>query len=101
MAVKKKNTALKAAFMYIILMSGAWMFVDSCGSSYKRLAGEDIVPASFEFGKENAEISILGHKASIDTSAVRCDSKLYSGMYILSPDELRVIIYLISLTDKL
>ena len=87
--------------MYVLLMAGAWTFVNSCGNSYSRLAGEKIVPASLVVSDSKADISILGHKVTIDTSSVRNDSKIYSALYIASPDELRAVMYLVSFADEL
>ncbi len=97
MAIKKKKTALRAIFLYLLLTGGSWMFINCYTNSYNRMAGDKIAPASLDVSGSKASVTVLEHRMDIDLSAAEPDSSLYCGAYILSPDEVRSACYLISL----
>lgn len=94
---KKKKAVLKAAFAYLLLSGGSWMFINACANSYNRLSSENIIPVGLTVRDGTAELDILDHHAEIGISAIAPDSKLYCGAYLLSPDEIRAAAYIISL----
>ncbi|WP_028521434.1 hypothetical protein [Ruminococcus flavefaciens] len=94
---KRKKAVLRAAFMYLLLSGGSWMFIYSYANSSSRLSGEYIVPAQMVVEEETATVDILGHSARFSISGIAAHSKLYCGAYLLSPDELRLAAYVVSL----
>lgn len=97
---KKKKAALRAAFLYLLLSFGSWMFINSYANSYNRINSESIVPAGLVISDGKAELDILGHRAEFGTSGIAPASKAYCGAYLLSPDEIRAAAYVISLCVK-
>ena len=97
MVGKKKRTALKAVFFYLLLSGGSWMFINSYANSYNRISRETIVPAGIVINDEQAAVKILGHSGELDLSWIAPDSKAYCMAYIFSPDEIRAAAYIISL----
>lgn len=99
MRKKRKRTLLRAIFVYMLLMIGSWMFLNSYSNSYNRLSDEKIAPASLNLSGNTAYIELLDHEISFSLSEIAPDSRLYCAAYLLSPDELRSMCYLISLCD--
>lgn len=99
MAGKRKKTAVKAIFAYILLSIGLWMFLNSYSNSYNRFSQEKIAPASLDLSGSTASFEMLEHSFDIDLSFIAPDSRLYCGAYLLAPDELRSACYLISICD--
>lgn len=98
---KRKKTAVRAIFIYVLLTFGLWMFLNSYTNSYNRLSGEKIVPAGLDLCGDTASIEVLDHEIILDLSVIAPESSLYCGAYLLSPDELRLTCYLISLYNGL
>lgn len=94
---KKRRTALKAAFWYLLLSGGSWMFLNSYANSCNRLNGENIVPASIAVFDDSASIEVLDHSMKFCITGIRPESKTYCAAYLLVPDEIRAAAYLISL----
>ena len=94
---KKKKTVLRAAFMYLLLSGGSWMFIYSYANSCNHMRGEYMVPAQMVVDDERATVDILGHSAEFSISDIAPHSKLYCGAYLLSPDDLRLAAYVVSL----
>ena len=94
---KKKKTVLRAAFMYLLLSGGSWMFIYSYANSCNHMRGEYMVPAQMAVEDERATVDILGHSAEFSISDIAPHSKLYCGAYLLSPDDLRLAAYVVSL----
>lgn len=97
---KKKKTAVRIGFFYLLLTAGSWMFVNSYANSYNRLSDEKITPASLNLSGNTAALEILDHTVSFSVSGIAPDSKLYCAAYLVSPDELRLTAYLISLCNR-
>lgn len=98
---KNKKSAVRAGFAYLLLTTGLWMFIMSYSNSYNRLSAEKIAPASITLTEGSAEMSVLEHSFLLDLSGFLPESKLYCGLYILAPDELRSISALAALFYKL
>lgn len=98
---KKKRTAVRVIFLYLLLTVGSWMFLNSYTNSYNRLSEEKIAPASLNIGEDKAAVGLLEHTIEFSTAGIAPDSKLYCAAYLISPDELRLSAYLISLCNKL
>lgn len=96
MSRKKNRTAVRAAFIYLLLAGGSWMFVDSYANSYNKLTEDKIAPASVDISGSRVRVGIMEHSAELDLSELSPDSKLYCAAYLLSPDELRLACYLIA-----
>lgn len=94
---KKKRTAVKAAFIYLLMTLGSWMFVNSYANSYNRLSGDRMIPAGIAFSDRKASVKLLDYSAEFGISGIAPDSKAYCAAYLLSPDELRAAAYIISL----
>jgi hypothetical protein len=94
---KKKKTVLRAVFMYLLLSGGSWMFIYSYANSCNHMRGEYMVPAQMVVEDERATVDILGHSAEFSISDIAPHSKLYCGAYLLSPDDLRLAAYVVSL----
>lgn len=94
---KKKKTVLRAVFMYLLLSGGSWMFIYSYANSCNHMRGEYMVPAQMVVEDERATVDILGHSAEFSISDIAPHSKLYCGVYLLSPDDLRLAAYVVSL----
>ena len=94
---KKKKTVLRAVFMYLLLSGGSWMFIYSYANSCNHMRGEYMVPAQMVVEDERAPVDILGHSAEFSISDIAPHSKLYCGAYLLSPDDLRLAAYVVSL----
>ena len=97
MKIKKKKTVVKAVFSYLLLTTGIWMFLLSYSNSYNRLTTEKISPASLNLTAESAEMKILEHTFVFDIEKFLPESKLYYVLYLIAPDEVR----LIALTNKI
>lgn len=98
---KNKKSAVRAGFTYLLLTAGLWMFIMSYSNSYNRLSAEKITPASITLTEGSAEMSVLDRSFLLDLSGFLPESKLYSALYLLVPDEVKMIASLISLPDKL
>ena len=96
MRKKRNKTAAGAVLIYLLLVGGMWMFINSYTNSFNRLTEEKIVPASLTINAESASVQVLNKSAELDLSPLSPDSTLYCGAYILSPDEIRSAAYLIS-----
>lgn len=94
---KKKKTVLRAVFVYLLLSGGSWMFIYSYANSCNHMRGEYMVPAQMVVEDERATVDILGHSAEFSISDIAPHSKLYCGAYLLSPDDLRLAAYVVSL----
>lgn len=94
---KKKKTALKAVFFYLLMSGGSWMFINSYANSYNKISRDSIVPAGIVIKNEQAAVRLLGHNRELDLSWIAPDSKSYCMAYIFSSDEIRAASYLISL----
>ncbi len=101
MKSKKKKSVVKAVFIYLLLTTGIWTFMMSYSNSYNRLTTEKISPASLVVSGDKAEVKILKRTFSLNLEKIMPESKLYFLLYMISPDELRTCIGLVSLTDKL
>lgn len=101
MKKKKKKSAVRAGFAYLLLTTGLWMFIMSYSNSYNRLSTEKITPASITLTEDSAEMSVLEYSVWLDLSVFLPDSKLYGALYMLSPDEIKIISPLISLSYEL
>ncbi len=97
MRKKKKKTALKAAFLYLLLSGGSWMFINSYANSYNMISNNNIVPAGLLLRDEEVSLKFLGHSGKLDISLIAPDSKIYCGAYTLAPDEVRAAAYIMSL----
>ena len=97
MRIKKKKTAFRALFFYLLLSGGLWMFINSYSNSYNRLSGDSIAPAMLDISGGQTRISVLDRNMEIDLSFILPDSKAYCGAYLCSPDEIRAAAYLIAL----
>lgn len=86
---KKKMTYVKAVFLYLLLTTGLWIFLNSYAVSYNRLTSEKISPAAVCISEGEADISVLGHSVTLNTSLLSDSSRAYYILYSLSPDELR------------
>ena len=93
---KRKKTAIGAVIMYLLLVGGLWMFINSYANSFNRLTEEKLLPASLTVTAERASVQVLDRKADIDLRLLRADSRLYYAAYLLSPDEIRSAAFLIS-----
>ncbi len=98
---KQKKSAVKAGFVYILLTTGLWMFIMSYSNSYNKLSAEKITPASITLTESIAEMTVLENSLTLDLSGFLPKSKLYSVLYLIVPDEVKMIASLISLSDKL
>ena len=95
--MKKRKTALTAAFLYLLSTGGLWMFVNSYANSYNKLSTKKIVPAVLTVNQDTATMTVLEHTLSADLRKIAPESKFYCGAYIIAPDEVRSAAYLISL----
>lgn len=93
---KRKKNAAGAVIIYLLLVGGSWMFINSYTNSFNRLSEEKITPASLTIMPESASVQVLDKAVDIDLKPFVPNSKLYFGAYILSPDEIRSAAYLIS-----
>ncbi len=97
---KKKKTALRAAFLYLLMSGGSWMFLNSYTNSFNRISEESIVPASMTVDDDNASIELLSHRAGFSVAGIMPDSKLYCAAYLIVPDEVRAAAYVMSLCTE-
>ena len=97
---KKKRTVVRVIFLYLLLTIGSWMFLNSYSNSYNRLSEEKIAPASLNINDNKASIVFLDHTIEFSMVGIAPESKFYCLAYLLSPDELRLSAYLISLCEK-
>ncbi len=95
--MKKRKTALTAAFLYLLSTGGLWMFVNAYANSYNKLAEKKIVPAVLTIEHSTASITIFDRTLKTDLRELSPESKFYCGAYIAAPDEVRSAAYLISL----
>ncbi len=101
MHVKKKKTLVKAGFVYLLLTTGLWMFLTSYSNSYNRLSVEKLSPASLILSEDKAQLKILSHEVTFGTESLMPESKLYYVLYVISPDEVRFISDIFSLSDHI
>ena len=83
--------------MYLLLVGGSWMFINSYANSFNRLSTEKIVPASLTIQSGNASLYVLGNSLDIDFPSLNTSSKLCFIAYLASDDEIRSAAYLVSL----
>lgn len=88
---KKKRTCVKAVFLYLLMTTGLWIFLNSYAVSYNKLTSEKITPAAIYVNTGETNISVIGHSVSVCTSLLSKSSRLYYILYSLSPDELRAV----------
>ena len=82
----------RTVFSYILITTGIYMFLLSYSNSYNRLTTEKIAPASLNITGSGAELKIIGHKLTFGIDKLMPDSKIYYVLYILTPDELRLLL---------
>lgn len=97
---KKKKTVVRIFFAYLILTTGLWMFFLSYSNSYNKLSIEKISPASITLTENQAEMKILKSSFIFNIEDLLPESKLYYVIYMFSPDEVRLITFLGSMTDR-
>lgn len=88
-------------FLYLLFMSGVYMFLRSCSNSYNRLTADKIVPASLVINGNTASVSILEHKADFSMGIISPESRLYYVAYLVAPDDARLMAYLVSSADEI
>ncbi len=98
---KSKKKAVRIIFAYLLLTAGSYMFLKSCCNSYNRLSTERITPASLVINGKTASVSVLEHKFSFSTDILSPESKIYYTAYLIAPDDVRLIAYFISMSDKM
>ncbi len=96
-----KKKAVRMIFAYLLLTVGSYMFLKSCCNSYNHLSSERITPASLVINGKTASVSVLEHEFSFSTGIISPESKVYYTAYLLASDDVRLIAYLISLSDKM
>ena len=77
-------------FTYMLLMAGAWTFLNVCGNSYNRLSEKKIKPFSAGADTEKAEIQILGKIFEIDISGTAPESSKWLLFYLSVSDDVRI-----------
>ena len=87
-------------FIYLLLTAGVHMFLESCCNSYNRMSEEKITPASIVISEKKASVSILESKMSFSTEMFSPESKFYLMAYLIVPDDVRSMTYLLTLTDS-
>ncbi|MBO6116205.1 MAG: hypothetical protein J6P14_03520 [Ruminococcus sp.] len=90
--IPKKNTAVRLMLTYITLTGGLWMFIFSYANSYNRLSEEKIPPARLTVSDSSARLDILGQALTFDTSVFSEGSRSTFAAYLLSPDEVRLLV---------
>lgn len=91
MRKKHKKTALRAVFAYLLLTCGIWMFIKAYSNSCSRLERERTISAGITINGSSASVTILDHSQDIDLSLLNADSRLYYVLYLISPDEVRIV----------
>lgn len=91
MKKKKLKVFLKLIFAYVLLTTGIWMFLESYSNSYNRFTTEKIQPANININNNVAEIEILDTDYNISIENILPESKMYYFLYLMSPDELRLL----------
>ncbi|MBE6862277.1 MAG: hypothetical protein E7497_05200 [Ruminococcus sp.] len=98
---KKKKTFVRAVFVYLLLTTGLWMFLNSYSNSYNRLSVEKLSPASLIISEDKAQLKILNQEFTFGTDALLPESKLYYVLYVISPDEVHFVSDIFSLSDHI
>lgn len=98
---KKKKAVVRAIFLYLLLTTGIYMFITSYSNSHNRLTTEKISPASMTFNGAKAKVNVLESSFTVDMELFMPESRFYYVTYLISPDEVRLMTVLMSLTDKL
>ncbi|MDE5834308.1 MAG: hypothetical protein K2H26_02170 [Ruminococcus sp.] len=94
--MRKKKTAVRVIFFYLLLTAGVYMFLESCSNSYNRLSEEKIAPASIVIDGNRASVNILENEVSFSTEILSPESDFYFVSYLLSSDDIRSMAYCIS-----
>lgn len=92
--------AVRMIFVYLLLTAGVYMFLESCCNSYNRMAEEKITPASIVISGKRASVSVLENKVSFSTEIFSPESSLYLTAYLVSPDDVRSMAYLLTLAES-
>ena len=93
-----KKAAAGAVLMYLLLVGGSWMFINSYANSFNRLSSEKIVPASLTIESGRASAEVLGKTLDISINGMDKSSKGWFTAYLAASDEIRGAAYLIALT---
>ena len=91
----RKKTAVRAMLVYIVVTAGIWMFLYAYSNSYNKLTEDKIAPASLVVSGESARLTVLDRGVDLDLRALSPDSRLYTALRLLTPDELAADIYLL------
>lgn len=87
---KKKRTAVRVIFLYLLLTAALWAFLYSCSNSYNHISYEKISPAGVVMNGENVKFSVLEHEIRFSLDDISPQNRLYFPLYVFSPDELRI-----------
>lgn len=99
--MKKKKAVVRAVILYFVLTTGIYMFITSYSNSHNRLTLEKTEPAGITLKGSTAQMQILEEEFSINIEAIMPESKLYSSGYMLVPDEVRILTFLVAVGKKL
>lgn len=99
--MKKKKAVVRAVILYFVLTTGIYMFITSYSNSHNRLTLEKTEPAGITLKGSTAQMQILEEEFSINIEAIMPESKLYSSGYMLMPDEVRILTFLVAVGKKL
>lgn len=96
MAGIRKKKAVWAMLSYIVLTAGIWMFLYSYSNSYNRLTEDKITPASLVITENKADLKILSRSFEVSLEGISPENRLYLVLYLLTPDELRAELVLLT-----
>lgn len=92
--------AVRMIFVYLLLTAGVYMFLESCCNSYNRMTEEKITPASIVISGKKASVSVLENSLSFSTEIFSPESSLYFTAYLVSPDDVRSMAYLLTFAES-
>ena len=92
MKVKKKRTAVRVIFIYLLLTTALWAFLYSCSNSYNHISDEKISPVGVVINGETAKLSLLEHEIKFRLDDISPQNEIYFPLYMFSPDELRMAV---------
>lgn len=92
--MRKKVGIRTFAVIYMVLVTGAWMFLQVYANSRSRMSDEKLAPAFLTVEDSHAELEIVGNRFDFQLTLAAPESRLYFPLYLASPPELRGILML-------
>lgn len=92
--MRKRVGIRTLAVLYIVLVTGVWMFLHVYANSRSRMTEEKLMPVFLTVDGSLAELEIVGRRYDFQLTFAVPENRMYFPLYLASPPELRGILML-------